>query len=139
MNLKADAPFYEAAFNARLADKLLKEAMGLGGPIAISSLRACRAKLVEKFSKRTKQIEELARRHYTVLSARARALMKQTGMEFADAFAHAKGCLGGKSRKSKAEIAVSAEEQLASWRAQMTPEERESLRVESVKGSRTEK
>jgi hypothetical protein len=29
VNLKADAPFYEAAFNARLADKLLKGGYGI--------------------------------------------------------------------------------------------------------------
>jgi hypothetical protein len=29
MNLKADAPFFEAAFNARLADKLLAEGYGI--------------------------------------------------------------------------------------------------------------
>jgi hypothetical protein len=29
MNLKADAPFFEAAFNARPADKLLAEGYGI--------------------------------------------------------------------------------------------------------------
>jgi hypothetical protein len=60
--------------------------------------------LVEKFSKRTKQIEELASRKYTALSAKARAVVvKKTGMDFADAFAQVKSELGAKSRKAKSE------------------------------------
>ena len=138
MNLKADAPFYEAAFNARLAGKLIGSGYGIRRTERDFELASVTRGLIDKFSKRTIQIEELARREYTVLSAKARALVKETGMEFGDAFAQAKAELGAKSRKSKTEISVSAQEQLANWRSQMTPEERESLRVESVKGSRTE-
>ena len=93
--------------------------------------------LIEKFSKRTMQIVELVRREYTVLSAQARALVKATGMEFADALAVMKSQLGARSRKAKSETKLSAEEQLANWRSQMTPEERASLTLESVKGART--
>jgi hypothetical protein len=89
--------------------------------------------LIEKFSKRTMQIEELARRQYTVLSAKARALVKKTGMEFADAFGIAKAEVGAKSRKAKSEAKLHADAQLANWRAQMTPEERASLTVESLR------
>ena len=94
--------------------------------------------LIEKFSKRTAQIEELARREYTVLTAKARALVKESGMEFADAFGQVKAELGAKSRKAKREAKVSADEQLRNWRAQMTAEERASLRTERVKGTRAQ-
>jgi hypothetical protein len=64
----------------------------------------------------------------------ARDLVKKTGMDFADAFAQVKGKLGAESREAKSVALLDPEEQLANWRAQMTPEERTSLMVESVKG-----
>jgi conjugative relaxase-like TrwC/TraI family protein len=138
MNVKTDAPFFEAAFNARVADKLIKGGYGIRRTDRDFELASVCRGLIDKFSKRTKQIEELVRREYTVLSARARALVKATGMEFADAFAMEKSQLGARSRKRKSEIKLSAEEQLANWRSQMTPEERASLRKDSVKGTRSE-
>ena len=84
------------------------------------------------------QIEDLFRKEYTVLSAKARALAKKTGMEFADAVAVVKSELGIRSRNAKSEKTLNAPEQLANWRAQMAPEERASLTVESVKGARSE-
>src|SRR6516225_2368960 len=138
MNLKADAPFYEAAFNARLADKLIKAGYGIRRTDRDFELASVSRELIEKFSKRTLQIEELFRKEYTVLSAKARALVKKTGMEFADAVAVVKSELGIRSRKAKSEKTLSAQEQLANWRSQMTPEERASLTVERVKGARSE-
>jgi len=91
--------------------------------------------LVKKFSKRTRLIEQLARERYTVLEAEAQDLVKKTGMDFADAFAQVKGKLGADSREAKSLASLAPEEQLANWRAQMTPEERASLKVESVKGT----
>src|ERR1700756_3813221 len=76
MNLKADAPFYEAAFNARLASKLLAGGYPIRRTDRNFELASVSRALVEKFSKRTMQIEELARREYTVLNARARSLVK---------------------------------------------------------------
>jgi hypothetical protein len=136
MNLKADAPFYEAAFNARLASKLLGDGYRIRRTDRNFELASVSRDLIEKFPKRTTQIEEIARREYTVLSAKARALVSETGMEFSDAFAQAKAELGAKSRKAKTETKLSPEEQLSNWRAQMTLEERASLSLESVKGSR---
>jgi hypothetical protein len=65
----------------------------------------------------------------------ARDLVKKTGMDFADAFAQVKGKLGAESREAKSVALLDPEEQSANWRAQMTPEERTSLMVESVKGT----
>ena len=56
-------------------------------------------------------------------------------MDFADAFAQVKGKLGAESREAKSVALLDPEEQLANWRAQMTPGERASLMVESVKGT----
>ena len=56
-------------------------------------------------------------------------------MDFADAFAEVKGKLGAESREAKSGAPLDPEEQLANWRAQMTPGERASLQAESVKGT----
>jgi hypothetical protein len=57
-------------------------------------------------------------------------------MVFADAFAQIKSELGAETREKKSAAALGPEEQLANWRSQMTPQERESLRLDSVKGIR---
>jgi conjugative relaxase-like TrwC/TraI family protein len=137
-NIKADGPFYEAAFNARLADKLLDAGYGIRRTDRDFEFASVTRELIEKFSKRTREIEQLAKEQYTVLYAQARALVAKTGMEFADAFASVKGELGAKTRKKKSDVTLSAEEQLANWRAQMTPAERTSLRIETVKGTSTQ-
>jgi conjugative relaxase-like TrwC/TraI family protein len=138
MNVKADAPFYEAAFNARLASKLLAAGYAIRRTDRNFELASVSRALVEKFSKRTMQIEELARREYTALTAKARAVVKKTGMDFADAFAQAKAELGAKSRKAKNEAKLSAQEQLANWRSQMTEEEHASLQTANVRGARSQ-
>ena len=51
--------------------------------------------LVEKFSKRTRQNEQLARNKYTVLEAQAKALMKSTYIAFEDTCAHVLAEIGG--------------------------------------------
>jgi ATP-dependent exoDNAse (exonuclease V) alpha subunit len=137
MNLKADAPFFEAAFNARLADKLLSEGYGIRRTERDFELASVSRELIEKFSKRTLEIERLCKEKYTILEARARKLVRETGMDFSDAFAQIKAELGAESRQSKATIKLDEEEQLANWRSQLTPEERESLETVNVKGSRT--
>jgi conjugative relaxase-like TrwC/TraI family protein len=133
-NIKADAPFYEASFNATLAGKLIEAGYAIRRTDRDFELASVSRELIEKFSKRTQQIEELARQKYTVLNARARALAKQTGMEFADAFAQIKSELGAESREKKSSGALDPEEQLAHWRSQMTPTERDSLHEGRVKG-----
>jgi conjugative relaxase-like TrwC/TraI family protein len=134
-NIKRDAPFYEAAFHARLGEKLLGDGFAIQRTDRDFEFASVSGELVEKFSKRTRLIEQLAREKYTVLEAEARDLVKKTGMDFADAFAQVKGNLGAESREAKNVGSLAPEEQLAAWRAQMTPEERASLKVESVKGA----
>jgi hypothetical protein len=90
MNLKADAPFIEAAFNARLADKLIAEGYGIRRTERDFELASVSRELIEKFSKRTLEIERLCKEKYTILEARARKPVRGTGMDFADAFAQIK-------------------------------------------------
>jgi hypothetical protein len=71
MNLKADAPFFEAAFNARLADKLLAEGYGIRRTERDFELASVSRALIEKFSKRTLEIECLCKElHHFNLEAR---------------------------------------------------------------------
>ena len=78
MNLKADAPFYEAAFNARLAGKLIESGYAIRRTDRDFELASVCRELIEKFSKWTRAIEQLAREKYTVIEARARALAKRS-------------------------------------------------------------
>ena len=71
--------------------------------------------LIEKFSKRTKIIEQIAREKSAVIEARARALMRSTGMAFADAFAQIKSQLGGETREKKSAATLEGDAQLANW------------------------
>jgi hypothetical protein len=104
MNLKADAPFFEAAFNARVADKLLAEGYGIRRTERDFELASVSRELIEKFSKRTLKIERLCREKYTILEARARKIARETGMDFPDAFAQVRAEAGAESRQSKATI-----------------------------------
>jgi TrwC relaxase len=106
MNLKADAPFFEAAFNARLADKLLDDAYGIRRAKRDFELASVSRELIEKFSKRTLEIERICTEKYTILGARARKVVRETGMDFADAFAQVKGELGAETRQSKATMTL---------------------------------
>ena len=134
MNIKADAPFYEAAFNARLASKLVESGYAIRRTDRDFELASVSRELIEKFSKRTKMIEQIAREKYAVIEARARALVRSTGMAFADAFAQIKSQLGGETREKKSAATLGGDAQLANWRSQMTPNQRESLRMANVKG-----
>ena len=137
-NIKRDAPFYEAAFNARLADRLLHNGYAIRRTDRDFELASVSRELIEKFSKRTRLIEQLAREKYIIIEAEARELVKKTGMDFADAFAQVKSKLGAETREAKSSATLGPEEQLANWRAQMTPEERTSLKIENVKGTSAE-
>ena len=137
-NIKRDAPFYEAAFHARLAEKLLKNGYGIRRSERDFELASVSRELIDKFSRRTREIERLAREKYTVIEAKARARAKETGMDFADAFAEVKSELGAQSRERKSEEILGPEERLRNWREQMTVEERASLSGFAVKNGAAE-
>jgi conjugative relaxase-like TrwC/TraI family protein len=132
-NIKRDAPFYEAAFNARLGKSLVEAGYGIRRTERNFELASVSRELIEKFSRRTNEIERLAREKYPVLEAKARALAKETGMDFADAFAQIKSELGALSREKKSAEELGPEERLRFWRAEMTAEERISLSRQAVR------
>jgi conjugative relaxase-like TrwC/TraI family protein len=137
-NIKRDAPFYEAAFNARLAKELREAGYGVRRTERSFELASVSRELIEKFSRRTNQIERLAREKYPVLEAKARALVKETGMDFADAFAQIKSELGALSREKKSAETLDPEGRLRVWRAEMTAEERAALSEEAVRAKASE-
>ena len=111
-NIKRDAPLYEAIWHARIAEKLQAAGYGIRREDRNFELASVSRELVEKFSKRTQLIEEKARREHSILEARARALMKESGLDFGDAFAKVKSELGAESREKKSSAKLSQEEQL---------------------------
>jgi conjugative relaxase-like TrwC/TraI family protein len=146
-NTVGDRTFYEAHFHHLLAAKLETSGYGIRRTEHHFELSSVSRELVEKFSRRTKLIEERARERYTVLEAQARALMKSTNMAFDDAFAHViaeiggdwdkwKSDLGARDRESKSSAKYNArQEPVTHWQSEMTLVELASLRPECVKGA----
>jgi conjugative relaxase-like TrwC/TraI family protein len=107
--LKRDAPYFEALFHARLAHQL----SDLGLPIARTKkgweLAGVGKGLIDRFSRRTKQIEEKAR---------------EMGIDDP----HAKDELGARTRESKQKDLTFPELQ-DTWRGRMTPQEIDALKT----------
>ena len=103
-NTVGDRTFYEAHFHHLLAAKLEASGYGIRRTEHHFELSSVSRELVEKFSRRTKLIEQRARDKYTVLEAQARALMKSTNMAFDDAFAHVIAEIGGDWDKWKSDL-----------------------------------
>lgn len=85
--------------DARLACRLVESGYGIRRTDRAFELASVSRELIEKFPKRTRTIEQLAREKYAIIEARARALVKRTGMEFADAFAQIRSELGALPRE----------------------------------------
>src|SRR3984893_10659669 len=146
-NTVGDRTFYEAHFHHLLAAKLETSGYGIRRTEHHFELSGVSRELVEKFSRRTKLIEERARERYTVLEAQARALMKSTNMAFDDAFAHViaeiggdwdkwKSDLGARDRESKSSAKYKARQELVThWKGEVTLVELASWRPECVKSA----
>ena len=146
-NTVGDRIFFEAHFNHLVASRLEAAAYGIRRTDQHFELASVSRDLVEKFSRRTKLIEQRARDKYTVLEAQARALMKSTNMAFDDAFAHVfadiggdwdkwKSDLGARDRESKSSAKYKARQELVThWQSEMTSQELASLSPEFVKSA----
>jgi conjugative relaxase-like TrwC/TraI family protein len=144
-NTVGDRIFFEAHFNHLLASRLEAAGYGIRRTDHHFEFASVSRDLVEKFSRRTRLIEQRARDKYTVLEARARALMRSTNMAFDDAFAHViaeirgdwdkwKSDLGARDRESKSSVKYKARQELVThWQSEMTSEELASLQPERVK------
>ncbi|MGA8656268.1 MAG: MobF family relaxase, partial [Chthoniobacterales bacterium] len=133
--LKADAPFWEASFNARVAERLLAASYGIRRTERDFELANVDRSLIEKFSRRTQEIEKLARENLKALEKRARALVAKTGMSFGQAFAQVKGELGAKTREAKDKGPMDQAKRLEHWDSLLTEDERRALSAEAVKAA----
>lgn len=117
--LKADAPYYEAIFHARLGGRLAEIGLPIERTAKGWELRGIEAGTVRKFSRRTELIEQKA---------------QELGIENPDA----KSELGAKTREKKLKQMSFAELQ-TTWRERMTPSERAAIeRLSKRIGSRPE-
>ena len=107
--LKQDAPYYEALFHARLADKLKQLGYAIERKERSWDIGGVAASITKKFSRRTDQIEELAR---------------EQGIMNGDA----KDQLGAKSREKK-QSSLTMPELRTLWRERLTSNEGNSLHV----------
>ena len=136
-DLKKDAPYWEAAFHARVAGKLVEAGYGIRRTERDFELATVSRETIDKFSRRTAEIEELARKNLQLLERRANALVAQRGLPFGEAFAIVKAELGAKTREAKDKGKLDGNARLARWESLLTPEERQALSPEAVKAAQS--
>ncbi len=105
-DIKRDAPYYEAAFHARFAGRMAELGYGVEGKGKFWEVESVPHSVIDKFSQRTKQIEEIA---------------EERGINDPAA----KDKLGALSREKK--VKTSMEQLSAEWAGRLTPEERAAL------------
>lgn len=106
-DLMLDRPYFEAAFHARLAAHIRQLGYGIERHGKWWDIAGIPRQLVEKFSRRTAEIEAKA---------------AELGITDADA----KAALGAKTRQRK-DTALSKPELVAEWKSRLTPAEAEAL------------
>ncbi len=112
--LKREAPYFQAAFRARLANRLQDLGYAIDRKRGDFEIAGVPASAIKKFSRRTEKIEKLAR---------------EKGIDDPDA----KAKLGALTREKKDKNLTWAE-LLREWNDRLTPEERKAL--DAVKASR---
>jgi conjugative relaxase-like TrwC/TraI family protein len=125
-DLCADAPYWEAVFEQRVARGLQEAGYGIRRTEKGWEIAGISERLVEMFSRRTAQIEEEAIKEAKKLEIRTGALMRETGKSFEQCYAKAKGELGAKTRKDKKD-SVPYEVARKMWRAQLNTEDQEGI------------
>jgi conjugative relaxase-like TrwC/TraI family protein len=108
-DIKRDAPYFEAVFHASLAHRLSDLGLPIGRTKHGWELAGIDKPLIDKFSRRTKQIEDKAR---------------ELGIDDA----HAKDELGARTRESKQKNLTFSELQ-DTWRGRMSAQELDALKT----------
>lgn len=133
-NTAGDRTFYEAYFNNVLAQRMVTHGYGIRRTETHFELASASRELVDKFSRRHKQIEQYALENAVKLEAKARELMKRQGMAFDDAWAHVVADLGVITRDAKSKaIHKNRQDLQAHWWNEMTEGERACLEPDRVK------
>jgi conjugative relaxase-like TrwC/TraI family protein len=105
--IKKDAPYYEAVFHATLANKLQSLGYSIDKTEKGFEIAGIKRDTIEKFSRRTEEIEQLAvEKNITNQKDKSR--------------------LGAKTRESKRK-AIGEDEQLINWKKRLSPEEEKTL------------
>ena len=107
LRLKQDAPYYEAAFHSRLAEKVKALGVDVERDGKFWKVKGIEKETLDRFSKRTKQINELA---------------EKLGLESAEA----KAKLGATTRHKK-RYGLSHDDLREIWEARLTEEEKHTL------------
>src|SRR6202050_2354442 len=105
-DIKRDAPYYEAAFHARLSQKVANLGYGVGRSGDWWEIKGVSRDILDKFSQRTELIEETA---------------KKNGIKEA----HSKDRLGPVTREKK--VQTSMADLKREWADRLTPDEKQSL------------
>jgi conjugative relaxase-like TrwC/TraI family protein len=106
-DLKRDSPYFEAVFHSRLAGRLAQLGLPVERTLKGWELAGVTPEMIDKFSRRTKQIEEKAR---------------ENGIEDPKAKAE----LGAKTRERK-QKSLSMDDLRQEWTGRLTPQERDVL------------
>src|SRR5262249_37864255 len=117
-DLKRDAPFWQAAFRARFANRLQAMGYAIEKKRDDFELGGTPSSAIRRFSRRTEQIEQEARRR---------------GIENDP---EAKAKLGGLTRESK-DKSLTWKELRSEWDNRLTPEERQALAAVSQRQGTT--
>lgn len=117
--IKKDAPYYEAVFHSALAEKLSNLGYGIERTKNGFEIKGIERETIDKFSRRTEEIENVAKEKDITDAA------KKSG-------------LGAKTRESKRE-SISPEEQIKNWNERLNQTEVENFKVLKKSGFTDEK
>jgi hypothetical protein len=132
-NVKTDAPFYQAAFNSVLAEKLMASGYAIRRTGDDFELANVSRELIDKFSKRHAKIKELEVALETELEQTALTWSKKSGINYEKTLGKVKAELAKKSREKKSTALLKNKKLRNNWGKRMTPKECESLQIDKVK------
>ena len=117
-DIKRDAVFFQECFHSRVAEKLQEAGYGIRRTERDFELAAVSPETVQRFSKRTAEIEKTAKENINKIEKHARAIVRDSGKDYGDALAEAKSQLGAKTRAGKTK-GMDAESLRSVWREEM--------------------
>jgi conjugative relaxase-like TrwC/TraI family protein len=146
-DLVANKSYWEASFNARLAERLTARGFGIRRTERHFELAGVSRELIEKFSKRTQEIERQSHEYLAAFEEKARTLAEAKDISRLEAKrlllgdpaaspekikAQVLSEVGAKSRESKSKGEKDPQKRLENWKSQMTQEQLQSLSRASV-------
>lgn len=121
------APEHQRKYHDRLMSKLRSNGYRIRLTKTAFELSSISRDLIDKFSRRTKVIEESVKVNYALIEMRASSLVKYAGITFEKAMAKIKQLVTFETRELKSRAHPSQVQQQSQWRARMTPSERNDI------------